>query len=457
MRILHSPLAATAGRHWRMVAVSAAALAVGLTLGLAGFARPASAQDGAVYGPVAGPDSSAGAPAVVPPAVPAPLAETVARALADNPQVLARRAALAVGEADLDAARWLRYPSLSAEALAATRGSNVADSDGLALNVALEQPLWAGGAIDGQIDAARAARDAGANSVREVRQSIMLGVIDGYFAALDADRRAVALRAGIADHRKLVASIERRVTQEVSPLADLTLARSRTTQLEIELTASEETAARARLRLAELAGSVPETLVLPGPDIFALVPPEAAAEEEMLACAPLLDRLTNQIAAAEAEKRAARGQLLPRLLLQLSQNEITGARAALVLRAQTGSGLSRFSAIDRAEARIDEATAQRSGAQREIAARLGNAFVAMESNIQQTRNAALATDAAADLVASYERQFVAGRRSWLDVMNAARELTNARITEGSAAVNAAANAARILALTCRWSPTGAAQ
>lgn len=426
----------------------------GLAIVLAAALLPAAAaSQEAAYGPVDGPIVSE-LPEERPAGLPSSLGDLADRALSDNPQVIASRAALAVSQADLDAARWLRYPSLSAEALAATGGSNAADIDGFAVNLALEQPIWAGGTINSQIDAARSQRDAGAEGLREARFGVLAGIIEAWFGVVRADQRAAALEAGIADHRALVASIERRVAAEVSPLADLTLARSRTTQLEIELAAVREAGANALVRLGELAGDVPEAPVLPDAAIIDAVPPEPIAFDEMIACAPALARLRSQIAAAEAEVRGAKGALLPQLLLQLSQNELTGARAALVLRAQTGNGLSRFSAIDRAEARVDQTMAQMAAIDREIRARLGNEYVSLRSNRAQAEAGALASTAAADLQASYQRQFVAGRRSWLDVMNAAREVTSARISESDARVNAAANATRILALSCRWRPAG---
>lgn len=413
----------------------------------------AEAQNAPAYGPAAGPETAA-VIQVLPVGVPPALGRLADEALSDNPQVIASRAALAVSQADLDAARWLRYPSLSAEALAATRGSNIADRDGLAINVALEQPLWAGGTITSQIDAARSLRDAGAESLREARFGVLSGIIEAWFGVVRSEQRARALEAGLADHRALVASIERRVAQEVSPLADLTLARSRTTQLEIELAAVLEAGDNARLRLRELAGETPEKPELPDTAIFSAVPPEPLAYEEMAACAPAFGRLRGEIASAEAEVRGAKGALWPRLLLQLSQNELTGARAALVLRAQTGNGLSRFSAIDRAEARVDQGIALLGAAERDLRARLGNEYIAMRSNRAQAEAGEYASSAAADLQASYQRQFVAGRRSWLDVLNAAREVTSARIAESDAQVNAAASATRILALSCRWRPAG---
>jgi len=412
-----------------------------------------AAQD-AAYGPVAAAPMADDAPSVVPEGLPPALVALADRALSDNPQVIASRAALAVSQADLEAAKWQRYPSLTAEALAATGGSNAANIDGLGFNVALEQPIWAGGTIENQIDAARGQRDAGIEGLREARFSVLAGIIEAWFGAVRADERARALEAGIADHRALVASIERRVAQEVSPQADLTLARSRTTQLEIELAAAREAGDSARVRLAELAGAGAESPVLPNAAIFDAVPPEPVAFDEMVACAPALGRLRNQILASEAELRSAKGALWPQLLLQLSQNELTGARAALVLRAQTGAGLSRFSAIDRAEARVEQNVAQLGAIDRELRARIGNEYVALRSNRAQADAGTGASLAAADLQASYQRQFVAGRRSWLDVLNAARELVSARIAESDARVNAAANATRILALSCRWRPAG---
>lgn len=430
------------------LAVAALAVVLG-----GGLAQAQVAEDAPVYGPAAGPETAAAAQAL-PLGVPPALGLLADQALSDNPQVTASRAALAVSQADLDAARWLRYPSLSAEALAATRGSNIADRDGLAINVALEQPLWAGGVITSQVAAARALRDAGSEALREARFSVLSGIIEAWFGVVRSEQRVRALEAGLADHRALVASIERRVAQDVSPLADLTLARSRTTQLEIERVAVLEGGDNARLRLRELAGNTTAVPVLPDAAIFAAVPPESVAYDEVAACAPAFGRLRGEIASAEAEVRGAKGALFPRLLLQLSQNELTGARAAVVVRAQTGNGLSRFSAIDRAEARVNQSIALLGAAERDLRARLANEYVALRSNRAQAEAGEYASAAAADLQASYQRQFVAGRRGWLDVLNAAREVTSARIAESDAQVNAAASATRILALSCRWRPAG---
>lgn len=414
-------------------------------------------RDPQTYGPTDTPGENSVPPdsaSITPAEIPAGLSDAVDQSLDRNPAVLAGLAEVAALQSDLSAAKWQRFPNLTAEILATTGGSSVADTDGLAVNLALEQPIWAGGAIASQIDAARFSRDVGLGTLREVRFNILLAIARSWYDALRAFERARALEDGLAQHRELVARIERRVAQEVSPRADLTLARSRVTQLEVELATAQEQGENAMLQLAEFVGAPVAAPVFPETAIVDAVPPESVALQDMLTCSPSIDRLQSQVNVAEAQVRGARAGLLPQVLLQLSQNEITGARAAIVLRAQTGNGLSRLSAVDSAKSRVDQARAELGQADRQVRTRLRSEYVALNASAQREDAARLAAEAASALLASYERQFVAGRRSWLDVLNAAREKTNAQISQSDAWIGMMASATRILALSCRWRPVG---
>jgi adhesin transport system outer membrane protein len=50
------------------------------------------------------------------------------------------------------------------------------------------------------------------------------------------------------------------------------------------------------------------------------------------------------------------------------------------------------------------------------------------------------------------RQFIAGRRSWLDVMNALREAVTAQLSKADAEVVVMSTAARLLLRSGRWHP-----
>ena len=437
------------GRRWRQRAICASRSLCAPMLAVTLMSVAASAQ---TYGPEdIEPVSNVGREIE---GLPNPLVDAAAKAVSQNPQVLAQLAEVAALESELSAAKWQRAPNLSAEVLATTGGSSIADQDGLAFNVALEQPIWAGGGIGAGVDAARAGRNVGESALRQIRYDIVVGIASAYFEALAASGRAKALEAGLADMATLVASIERRVEREVSPAADLVLARSRVTQLEVDLASAREQGENALLRLQELVGDRVLPPAMPDVDLAMDVPIEALALDEIMSCSPALERSQREVDLASARADVTKSALWPQLLVQLSQNELTGARAALVLRWQSGNGLSQFAANDAAKARVDRAIALLGQADQEARRRISAEYVLLRSSQRRAEAGLLAVEAADALQASYQRQFVAGRRSWLDVLNAAREKTFAAVSYETARVSAQGAATRILALTCRWSPQG---
>lgn len=410
----------------------------------------AGTETEAPYGPPS--EAPIAAYPATPLAIPDPLDDAASLATGTHPLVESAEAEVDALAAEYRGARWGRYPSLSVEALIATRGSSVADQDGIALNAALEQPIWAGGRIDSEIDRAEASLRAGAERVEATQRQIVLRVVEAYYNVVLGDQRLAVLQDSLDQHRLLLASIGRRVDQEVSPLADLTLGRSRTAQVELDLATTQEARDDAALRLAQLTGTSGIEPILPLPSVAELLPPEEIALDEALACDPSLAALTGLVRAAEARSDSARAQLLPQVLLQLSQNEITGARAALVLRMQLGRGGSQFAAIASSDARIRRALADFGEAERQAREDLRRDYIIVRNARSQIATGAEAADAADQIVASYQRQFIAGRRSWLDVMNAVREAASARLTESDARVMTAMATARILTRTCRWQP-----
>lgn len=442
-------IAPTGPSLFKLTAIHYSRITTVLCILVATGIAPTFAQDYA-YGP-ASPDAPASV-LEVPVGIPESLNRAAAIAAQTHPLVGAVEAEGQALEAELRGARWRRFPNLTVEVLAVTKGNSLIDSNGIAANLVLEQPIWAGGRIDAEIDQARANLAAGQNRVGEAERDIILEVTSAYYDYVLAVARANVLVQSLHQHRKLLDSINRRVEREVSPLIDYTLGRSRTAQVELDLASVRELQERARARLLELTGGVDVGPVLPTVGVDDMLPPEGLALSEALACSPTLATLTHLVDVAEAQKRATRGRILPQLLFQLSQNENTGARAAIVFRAQTGNGLSQLAALDSTNARIQRALAEFGDAERHLRERLRREYILSRTARQRIEFGVLAADTSEEIIASYRRQFIAGRRSWLDVMNAVREAANARLSEEGARVAAAASTARILALTCRWDP-----
>ena len=88
------------------------------------------------------------------------LREVTLRAIQDNPRVVEARAKRNVAQFELDSAEWARYPQPSA--------SFQRDNDNNRIGtIALTQPLWAGGRIDGEIAVGEARYTAAVQGLRE--------------------------------------------------------------------------------------------------------------------------------------------------------------------------------------------------------------------------------------------------------------------------------------------------
>lgn len=386
--------------------------------------------------------------------IPPALAAAAELAAADYPTVRNAKAQERAARSEVGGAKWLRFPSLSVEALAVTRGRASASPNGLALNVTVEQPLFTFGKISGTINKAEAlllARQAGTD---EAIRDLALRVTNAYYTLGLSARRQQVLEESLGQHKTLLETIQNRVRQEVSPQADLNLALSRTAAIEQELAQAKAQRAISLSQLFELVGSVgfdPGDVPIYDPELSH--PSEVDAINEAMNCDPKLQRLRAEQVAAEADAKVAKSSIFPQFLGQLSHNDITGTRVGFALRAQTGAGLSQVAITDAARARAEASGFSIATAERELRDVLQLDFVTNSSSKTRIKASALAADTSELVTESYRRQFIAGRRTWLDVMNAVREATSSKLARTDAEFGAMSSSARILLRTCRWEPS----
>ena len=418
------------------------------------LAVPASSQDvdpAPAYGPVDENAKPEIEPAFVPNGIPNALVDAVAIASRNHPLVERALADRKARQAQRRGARWLRFPSLSVEGLAVTQGNQIGAQDGLAANIIVEQPLYSFGRVNGTIEAADAALESSTNAVVSAQIEILLRTVAAYYDLALATEREDLIKASLSQHNDLLETIRRRVAQEVSPQADLELANSRVAQLEQDLAAVGGARSTAYSRLQELVGySDVDFGTIPRFNPAIELPPEQSLVNAALECSPLLKSLRSTEREREAQRKVARSRLFPQLVAQGSNNEITGTRFGVALRLQTGNGLSQVAAVDSARADILSAEFDTAAAEREIRELIRVdyvTFVAARNRVTASVRATLASDLVTE---SYKRQFIAGRRTWLDVMNAVRESTTASLTESEAELGALAAYTRLMALSCTW-------
>lgn len=379
--------------------------------------------------------------------VPPALEEAVNLVTRNYPSATAARAALRAAASDVRAAKWLKFPSFNANL------AYLDDSGSPEPQLVVEAPIWAGGRIRANVRRAQAVEDASSAGYVETLQDLAVTTSQTYFEIVRLTQREQLLADSVEEHLRLVGTMENRVSQEISPLADLELARSRTAQIEQEYNITRSQRRTALRVLAELVADPAYDLgPVPFYDETEDLIDRSALEEQAVAFDPTLDRLRAETDIARADLDTREASILPQLNAQYSYDEIFGSRVGLVVRSQTSGGLSQFSEINSARLRITSALDNRRVAEQQLRRDVQADIILYEAAKDRATISESAASSAARVSASYVRQFIAGRRSWLDVMNALREAVTAQIGRADAEVTAMAAASRLLLLSGRWRP-----
>lgn len=393
--------------------------------------------------PVQGPPAPARVAAVVPPGIDPQLARAADLAITQYPSMAAAAALVRASEQDVRAAKWLQFPSASVSAV--TRKSRINPQ----VNVFL--PLWAGGRIDASIDRAKAVREASRAEVGVTAFDLLIRVARAYYGVVRSIRVGAILDQSLAEHQRLVESMERRVAQEVSPRSDLDLARSRAAQVRQELSTVTAQRFAALQQLRELVGDPNfEVNPLPEYDRQKHHPTSEGLVQAALTCDPGIRRLRAETLVAEADRKLSRSAIFPQVGLQVTHDRFSGTGAGVAVQAQTNGGLSPVAAANAAAARKNASEFRVTVAERETREAAILDLVENTAAEAQVESSVDAAKSSLNVTDSFMRQFITGRRTWLDVMNAVRESNAARTTLADAEVSAMSSAARLLIRSCQW-------
>jgi adhesin transport system outer membrane protein len=340
-------------------------------------------------------------------------------ALANHPVIMGRRSAQVAARAEKEGAEWARYPSPSIEA------SSQAGNDNTVGLLRLDQPLWTGGRITAGIEAAGSRLDAAGGALDEARRDMSLRVINSYAEALRQKDRVRFAEEGVREHEKLLEMIRRRVKQNVSSQTDQRLAESRLFQVKNESLIAGQSLKNILANLEQLSGKAVLDVFWPDTDERGIPATLETAQRLALAASPTLRRLRHEEMAATADIDSSRSAYLPSVALRFEHSTGTSvsddSRAFLVLLAQPGAGFSAGSGVEAAIAQRETVRLTSVAAEREIRERIAldwNEWVAGRLRFEAAQNA---SEISSEVFDSYARQYVIGRKSWIDVLNAVRE------------------------------------
>ncbi|WP_157264329.1 TolC family protein [Azohydromonas aeria] len=383
------------------------------------------------------------------------LRAAVADALARSPAVAAAGSERVTAGYLREGAEWARYPTLSAEVVPG-RSSSQSGSNSRLLR--LDQPLWSGGRISGAIDLARAQEAAARLGESEARRNTEEQTAVAYLGWSGAQERLRIADDGRAVFERLLAYVERREQAGAAAKSDVSAAQARLASVGVqrEQLAAELERSRSELRalvVGPVAGA-PQALEVPA----SALRDADSAEAEYLARSNVAAQREADIEAAQAAAAVRRGESLPRLSLRLERQDGTAGgvpgdtRAMLALSFTPEAGLGSLSSIQAAQSRITTAQDQARVAEQEIRLRARAHLTEEQSARRQIAGLVPQIESLQYTADSYMRQFEAGRRTWIEVLNIFREVLDTRVALSRARTQHAQGALRLMGNTGALSP-----
>lgn len=382
------------------------------------------------------------------------LEDLLYQALSSYPTILSRQATKDAAQTDLTAAKlkFLPNPSFNTQRnQVAYSGQPVTNQP--ATTISVSQPIWMGGALIAGYNKADARLSAADFALLETREDVSKRLITAYTEWIKAWLKIQALEENVKVHEKLVGLIGRRNDQGVASGSDKDLGVSRLHQAQAELDTQRSLEQTALTSISELVGEpVIRQQLIAKLAKHITIPTRKDGLVKAQAISVTVQRYKYEAEAAEQEAKEIRAQALPQVSLQATRQVgnalLPGMQGydlyGLVVNYAPGGGFSSVASASAAMDRARAATMQVETAKRELTDKLNAEYNEYEFSLLKKENLQRSANLSGDISASYDRQYLVGRKSWLDLMNAVRERAQTKVQLADAEASLIGSSRRLL-------------
>ncbi|MEY4448689.1 MAG: hypothetical protein RLZZ433_1704 [Pseudomonadota bacterium] len=307
----------------------------------------------------------------------------------------------------------------------------------------VQQPLWTGGRLTAQLSKAVISEQIEKERLLEVKQTLALKTLQAWLEVVSTQRQQKVLQEALQIQSGLLQKISQRASLGYSAESEVKLSQWRIAQAkhDISLAALQEQLAWLRLKQW-----VPEVAVLlqnwkqadsPRPlgQGHVLPLPRLDWESLCLSQSPTLQRMASVLAYQRAEVNEKRALLQPEVYVRLEhqQGNFTYANTAGVNRlfvgmtASTGAGLSLQHQLATLDLKQESTKQETEASQRALLESIQSELLNINARQSKAETLLANLKSAQDIQGAWQRQFEAGRKSWLDVVNAVKETSQAEI------------------------------
>ena len=363
----------------------------------------------------------------------------ISTALMSHPSIASQKAQMQAAEIGIETAKWQYFPTpaVSTERANAASGDPFYGGDKNVTTVRLQQPLWTNGRLSAGKEKAQASLAYETADLNETSLQISLKVAQAYADFLASHWRMQSTEQSLATHQKLREQVQRRMELGVQSDADLQLAQTRLDSVRSDLSAARARVETYAVRLKQLIGqpiNLGELLAnLSSP--LALSVSQDMALEAALAINPTIQKARAQSQIQDAIVEENRSALLPDVYVRAERQfgafsiQTSSAfqdRIFVGLSTQLGAGLTVLSNVKAAQARSLAAKEEVQTQTLSISEQVLTDYAQVTRLAEQTQALASALTSQEQVMLSHDRQFLAGRKSWTEVLNTARELSQAQ-------------------------------
>ncbi|MEP2600357.1 MAG: TolC family protein, partial [Paraglaciecola sp.] len=347
--------------------------------------------------------------------------------LKNHPALKGQQAQLTASEYSIDSAKAARYPSMSFI-------TNNLDKNYNQGTLQVNQPLWTFGRINSSIDLAKANYNAEERALLQVKRSLLEATATTYANVQGAQFKTEIAKENLTEHQRLYDRIKRRATGQLASTADVNLAYSRLLQAQSELHNHKGSLAVSLNELYALTQVTVTTATPISPSDLQLPSVNDIKQLAILQSADVAYS-KEQVHVAKLQKSNEKKSIMPTISLRLERDllqtspytNVDKTRVGIVVEGSLeGMGVSTYNRLKGATAGIQAAQFQLDSAVNEIKRKVDNLLINKELQSQLRTAQINSVSALEKTMSSFLRQYETNRKSWVEVLNTQREMTQAR-------------------------------
>lgn len=359
------------------------------------------------------------------------------KSLKNHPTIQMHAAAARSGALDVESARQQFWPtpSVSLERVSSGPLDNVYGSSANLRTLRLQQPVWTGGRLTAGVEKAEAALKATEVGAEDAKLQLLLKGLQYWSEWWSNELKLKAAQLSRQTHTDLLEQMSRRVDQGASAPTDLELTRGRFAQLDSVYQNLMAQDRAARMRLAQITGEpVPEKAIPVASQLNRPLADMVTTEQAVLDSSYALKKVQAQLLVQQAEAKEIASELKPEVYLRIERTHSDNAlssvanlptRVFLGVNSRFGAGLSSFKRVESVTERLRATQLQLEEAKVNLREQFAADWTSYQSAVTRLPLLQAAFNSTEQSFESANRQFLAGRKSWLEVMNSAREVQQA--------------------------------